>query len=110
VILRFAGWVSIRDILNATIEYEQDDRFDDLLHVIADYTQIEGCRADAIDIDDVWAVDMGAMASNKRIRKAIVTTTPEVIALVGRYCDAPDQAFPTRVFSTVADARAWLNA
>jgi hypothetical protein len=95
--------------VNATVDYAKDWRFDDLKYVIADYSGIDECTAVASDIDHVWAIDMGAKRSNGRLRKAIVTTSADVVAMARRYDAAPDPAFPVRVFSSEADARAWLH-
>ncbi|MCX7166297.1 MAG: hypothetical protein NTV11_08470 [Rhodocyclales bacterium] len=110
VVLHFSEQITIRDILNASIEYEKDAQFDNLRYVIANYLQIEGCDVEPNQIDDIWAVDWGAKQSNGKIKKAIVTTSPKVIALAKRYSSASALAFPVKVFTTEADARAWLNA
>jgi hypothetical protein len=109
VVLRFAGRVTISDILSASNAYQGNRWYDELLYVIADYSQITDCDARPTDIDDVWAVDYGAKRSNNKIKKAIVTTSPEVVALARRYAAAPDPAFPVKVFAKEADARAWLT-
>jgi hypothetical protein len=110
VVIRFSGSMTIDDIVNASVEYEADGRFDGLQYVIADYTQITGCTTKPEQIDDVWAIDTGAKISNKNIRKAIVTTSPDVVAMADRYKGAPYCAFPVKCFTTESDARAWLNA
>jgi len=109
VVLRFSGRVTISDILNASNAYQGNRWYDELLYVIADYSQITDCGARPNDIDDVWAVDYGAKRSNNKIKKAIVTTSPDVVALARRYASAPDPAFPVEVFAKEADARAWLT-
>lgn len=109
VVLHFSGHVTIRDILNASVDYQKDIRFDELSYVIADYSHIKACNVEPRQIDDVWAIDFGAKLTNGKIRKAIVTTSPDVIALAERY-SAPFPAFPVKVFTAEADARAWLNA
>ena len=109
VVLHFSGQITISDIVNASVDYEESPQFDDLLYVIADYSQITGCNATSEHIDDVWIVDRGAKFSNNRIKKAIITTTPEVIAMANRYRSAPDPAFPVKIFSIEAEAREWLN-
>lgn len=110
VVLRFSGNITIRDILNASVDYEKDIRFDDLWYVIADYSQIETCDVEPSQIDDVWCIDCGAKLTNGKIRKAIVTTSSDVMALARRYSSAPFPAFPVKVFTNDFDARAWLNA
>jgi hypothetical protein len=108
VVLHFSGQITIRDILNASVEYQKDRKFDDLLYVIADYSHIKACDAKPTEMDDLWAIDVGAKLSNGNIRKAIISSSPEVIALAKHYSKAPDPVFPVRIFATEADARAWL--
>jgi len=109
VYLQFGGQVSINDILNATIQFEGNSRFDNLRYVIADYSRITGCDAKPTDIYDVWVMDAGAKRSNPNIKKAIVTTTSEVIELARCYKSMFMTAYPTEIFSTEVDARKWLG-
>ena len=99
MLLCFSGHITIRDILNASVDYEKDCRFDDLLYVIADYSQITSCNSEPEHIDDVWVVDTGAKLSNRQIRKAIVTTNLEVILMAKRYKESTDSPFPVEIFS-----------
>lgn len=109
VLLCFSGDITIRDILNASVDYEKDCRFDDLLYVIADYSQITSCNSEPEHIDDVWVVDTGAKLSNRKIKKAIVTTNLKVISMAKRYKESTDSPFPVEIFTTEAEARKWLD-
>ncbi len=110
VVLNFSGQLVPNDPLNATADYEGDSRFDELLYVIADYTQITGCDARPDDIENVWAIDWAAKHSNPKIRKAVVTTSTAVIKMADHYRNNLGAAYPVEIFATRADARAWLNA
>ena len=110
VVLRFFGRITINDLLSASNAYEGDSRFDDLIYVIADYSQIDRCDAKPAEIENVWAVDYGAKMTNNKIKKAIVTTNPDIIAMARCYVAAPFPAFTIKVFATETDARAWLTA
>lgn len=109
VVIRFFGKISIKEIQEASVAYQSDWRFDGLLYVIADYTEIESCDARPNEIEYVWAIDSGAKYSNHKIRKAIVTTTHEVIQLATHYKNRHGKAFEVEIFPTQADARTWLN-
>ena len=109
VVLRFAGVVLPSDPREATVAYEGDVRFGDLRFVIADYSAIAGCAARPSDMEMVGATNFGASKSNPRIRKAVVTTSPEVIAMAEHYRKVLRSPVPTQVFATMADARAWLS-
>lgn len=109
VVIDFTGHLSIQDMLNATVAYAQDSRFDRLRYVIEDYTQISGCCATPEDIEAVWALDFGAQRSNRFIRKAMVTTSLDIVNLAHYYQHQLGPAFPLTVCSTQAGARAWLH-
>ena len=93
---------------DATAAYEGDSRFDALRFVIADYTAITGCNAKPSDIEMVGAMGFGARRSNHRIRKAVVTTSPDVMAMAEHCRIALGSPVPTQTFATMAEARAWL--
>lgn len=109
VVIYFSGHISIHDILKATVDYEQDSRFDHLLYVIDDYTQIQSCSARPREIEEVWAMDYGAKHSNRNIRKAVVTTSAEVVKLALYYKNNLVPAFLIEIYATQDDARAWLK-
>lgn len=110
VALRFSGQISFNDIRDASVGYQSDPRFDGLRYVIADYSDVSGCDAAPGEMDYLWAVDLAAGVSNPRIRQAYVATSPTVIALAMRYMTQEVCAFPTEVFSSLVDARRWLEA
>lgn len=110
VLIQFSGEISINDIYKASIAYQGDFRYDDLSYVIADYSQITRCTARPEDIDNIWAIDTGAKLSNPSIKKAIVTTSDDVIQLASRYKNNQSSAFVVKVFPTQDEARAWINA
>ena len=108
VVIEFRGLVSIRDLEQATVGYEADSRFDDLHWVIADYSGIDGCDAHPAEIESVWVMDFGARRSNPRVRKVVVTTRPEVLAMASHYASHLGGAFEVKSVATRAEARAWL--
>lgn len=109
VALTFSGQVSFGDIWNATICYQGDSRFDDLHYVIADYLHVTGCDAAPTEMDYLWALDRAAGISNPKIKKAVITTHPAIIALAIHYKAQEIRAFPTEVFTHLDDARHWLD-
>ena len=110
VVIRFYGTVGMFDPEQATAAYTRDIRFDELKFVIADYSGISGCEALPKDIEAVGAMDIGAMRTNPLMRKAVVTTSPEVIAMAEHHQEALGVQMPTRIFPTMAEARAWLHS
>lgn len=109
VALTFSGQVSFADMRRAGTAYQGDFRFDLVRYVIADYSRISGCDATPAEMDYLWAVDQAARLSNPRIKLAIVATCPAVIGLAMRYMTRESRAFPAEVFSSLGDARRWLE-
>jgi hypothetical protein len=109
VVIRFSGVVERTDPKLATVTYEGDPRFDDLAFVIADYSAIAGCIAAPGDMEIVAAMELGAAHTNPTIRKAVVATWPEVIALARHHQRVLQPSVPTEIFATMEEARAWLR-
>jgi hypothetical protein len=61
-------------------------------------------------VDEIAAIDQAAALVNPKIRVAVVATAPEIIAAASQYADSPMNIYLTRIFSTPADARAWLGS
>lgn len=91
---------------------EADARFDSLRYVINDFLGIDGVLIEQFPpelIDEIAATDMAAFTTNPNIRIAVVAVDPDVLALAQSYIDSELRAYPTRLFHTLADARAWLE-
>lgn len=108
VVKRYFGHVSSEQLLEPVISTEADVRFDRLRFVINDFLEAQSVAYTPADIEGIAAHDIGAASVNPDIKVAIVTTLPEVIELVQHYEKASTQAYPTRIFSTMAEARAWV--
>ncbi|MBI5785336.1 MAG: hypothetical protein HZA64_07770 [Rhodocyclales bacterium] len=106
---RFFGHVTEDDMLQSVLETESDRRFDDLRYVINDFTDITGSSVTLPTIEDIAIADIGASHSNPSIRIAVVTTDPDIEALVNHYANSPLNAYETRIFSSMEAARVWLG-
>ena len=109
VVKRYLGQVSGEELLAPVLATEADARFDTLRFVINDFLEATGVAFTQADIDAIAAHDMGAALTNPNIKVAVVATQPEVIDLVQRYMQTSAQAYPTSIFSTMAEARAWVS-
>lgn len=109
VIKRFYGNVSAGELLKAGIDTEADHRFDTYRYVINDFLDCTGIVVSPSVVDEIAAIDLAASASNARIKIAVVATAPEIIAVASQYADSDMNVYPTRIFSTLAEARAWLD-
>jgi hypothetical protein len=106
---RFFGRVTSHDMLQSVVDTESDTRFDDLLYVINDFRDIEELDLADTDIQEIAAIDNAASRTNPRIKIAVVTTHAEIIALTNQYASSPLNAYPIRIFPTLAEARSWLG-
>jgi hypothetical protein len=110
VVKRYFGHVSSEELLAPVVATEADERFDTLRFVINDFLEAKSVAFTQGDIDAIAAHDMGAAATNPHIKVAVVAAQPEVIDLVQRYMQAAAQAYPTSIFSSMTEARAWVAA
>ena len=108
VVKRYFGHVVHGELLAPVLTTESDERFDTLRFVINDFLDVQGISFEQAEIEDIAALDTGAAATNARIKVAIVTADPQVIDLAQRYMEAAAGAYPTAVFATMEEARAWV--
>lgn len=109
VVKRYHGQVNAAELVEPVVSTQSDARFDQLRYVINDFLGVQGMACTQDDIDVIAAHDMGAAVTNPNIRIAMVTCQPDVIALIQRYLQATGEVYPTRIFPTLAEARAWLE-
>lgn len=109
VIKRFVGEVTDLDMMKSVIDTESDARFDDLRYTINDFLAMTGFSFGLSEIDDIAVIDKGASMTNPRIRIAVVTTSPDIVKLATHYATSPMNAYPTKIFTSLADARAWIG-
>lgn len=108
-IKRFWGRVSSQDMIRSVVETEADARFDSLRYVINDCREVDQIAFSSEDVSNVSAMDLGASRTNPAIRIAVVATMAELIAFAEQYANSALNVYPTRIFATMEDARAWVN-
>jgi len=109
VIKRFFGHVTDHNMLQSVLDIESDRRFDDLRYAISDFSGITGSSVGMSTIEDIAIADKGASRSNPSIRIAVVTTSPEIRLLAECYAGSPLNAYETRIFARIDEARRWLG-
>ncbi len=109
VVKRFFGDVDGDQLLKSAAETEGDPRFDEYHYVINDFLACESFSAPLDVVEEVAAIDGAAALINKRIKIAIVATLPGVLAAAEQYVKAPYTSYPTRIFSTLDNARDWIG-
>ncbi len=106
---RFFDMVTTDDMLLSVYETEADARFENLRYVINDFIDITGCDFETPVAERIAMQDRGAAFANPNIRIAVVTRHPQVIEAAEAYSASPLNVYPTRIFSTMAEARHWLG-
>lgn len=108
VIKQFSGQVDSDELLRAGTDTEADPRFDNYRYVINDFLECTGFSISLPVVDEIAAIDWAASRANSKIRIAVVATAPEIIEVTRQYAASPLNVYPTRIFPTMAEARAWL--
>ena len=109
VVKRFFGKVCTGDFVNAVLSTEADGRFRNLRYVLNDYLGIKELSFDRADVNFISALYSATALSNPRFKIAFVTRNPKIIALANEYANSPLNAYPAKTFSTLTDARNWLE-
>jgi len=106
---RYSGFISSEELAESILAVEHDVRFDTIRYVINDFIACERIAYSPQKIMEISAIDGAAEQSNPNIRIAIVADKPDVRAVGEAYVAAGMNTFPTQLFWTVAEARAWTN-
>jgi hypothetical protein len=108
VVKRYFGLVTSAEVLTAGIQSQADQRFDQYRYAINDFLDCTEFVNDPVALEEVAAFAGAAEQSNPNISIAIVATLPAVVAATKQYLALPLQTYPTRLFSTRAEAGAWI--
>jgi hypothetical protein len=108
VVKRYFGRVTSEEVFAAGVQSQGDHRFDQNRYAINDFLDCTEFVIDRKVLDEVAAVAGAAEISNPNIRIAIVATLPAVVAATMEYIGLPLHTYPTRLFATRAEARAWI--
>jgi len=104
---RLYGAVTGDELLASNVNVEADPCFDSLRYVINDFRDCTGLSIQAGQVEEIAAIDSAAASINPNINIAIVATLPEILAGAEAYATDSATVYPTRVFSSMDDAKAW---
>lgn len=110
VLKRFYGEVTDNDVAGSVAQIQGDRRFDTLRYCINDFLDGSGHQVSLDAVEEIAAIDDAASISNPHIRVALVAATPEFIELAKQYAGSTMKLHPTRIFSSLDEARIWLDA
>ena len=108
VVKRYFGRVTGEEVFAAGIQSQGDHRFDQNRYAINDFLDCTEFVFDQKVLDEIAAFAGAAEISNPNIKIAIVATLPTVVAATMEYIGLPLQTYPTRLFATREEARAWI--
>lgn len=109
LVIHFKGVVDGKTLLSATYAVQNDERFSELLYMVADYTDCSEFSASGIDLDQAIAMTVASSLTNRKFRLARISTNPQVIAAADRYTAMPLNAFTVQTFPTLETAFEWLG-
>jgi hypothetical protein len=109
VIKRFSGLMTGNEMIQSVVDVEKDARFDELRYAINDFLGVTGISLTKDCVEEISVMDKGAACTNPHIRNAVVATHPEIIALANEYANSNLNAYPTKIFPSLAEARSWLG-
>lgn len=110
VVKRFYGQVTDFEISSSVARIHGDERLDGLRYIICDFVDGTERLVTPAAIDEIAAIEDTVSISNPHLRIGLVAATPDFIALVNQYAYSTPKTCPTRAFSSLAEARLWLDA
>jgi hypothetical protein len=109
VVKRYFGHVTCAEVLAASNQSQSDPRFDEYRYAINDFLDCSEFVTDPALLEELAAYAGAAEESNSNIKIAIVAANPAVVVATKQYLGLALQTYPTRLFSTLTEARAWIN-
>lgn len=107
---KYYGTISGGIVREAVDKVEGDPRFDTIRYVLNDYLDSTDVNVTEFELKAIAAIDSIASRTNRQIKIAQVATRQDIIDLVTRYDnELEENAYETKVFSNLADARKWLE-
>ena len=104
----FTGKISGDEIIQAVLEIEGDQRFDELDYIINDFRQVDDYIISERDITTIVKIDNNAVKMNPQIRVAIVVTLDSLQEWAKLYCQKMHNSpYECKVFSHMEEAEEW---
>lgn len=106
----YFGDVTIAERRDSFEAITADPRFDDLRYVLTDYLAVASYEVTPDATAEIAALHIGPVFTNPRLLIAAVATRPDVLAAIDQFRRYGFTKAPYQVFSTRAEARAWIAA
>lgn len=108
VLKRFFGQVTDIDVSDAVSGIHGDERFDELRYVINDFRAGIEHSVSPRAVEEFAAMEQAAAITNPHIRIALVASAAKFVDLANQYSGSVPHDCPTRIFTTLDEARRWL--
>ena len=105
----YAGHCTETDVLNAVIGLQCDYRFDSTYQALHDFSQCESMSPSPKHLEELAVHNIGAAASNSKLRIAVVANKPDVLVMLDRFDRLGLNPYPLRAFENAESAIAWLD-
>jgi len=105
---RFFGHTSDVEIMQSVNEASGDPRVGELHYVINDFTACDDVSYSKEGTELISALGVLSEMRNSDLKIAIVADKSSTSGLVSTYMSVSLNTLPTRVFSTLSDAREWV--
>lgn len=113
VSMMFSGTLSASDLVESTRQVHCHPDFDRFRWVLKDFLNVAEMGELHNSIEDMAVQYIGAIATNRNIRIAIVGTHPEVVKKMEAYhelCSSEGMRGRIKIFQTLSDAESWLKS
>ncbi len=109
VVKRHYGVLTAGDMLAATRQVVNHQRFSELRYIVNDFSDVESGRIGLATIEEIAALRIGATLVNSRILSPYIAATDPGLS-VAHLLMSPDYRndHPTRLFPSLPAARAWV--
>jgi hypothetical protein len=105
---RYWGSTSDIEVMKSVGEGFSDSRFVDLRYVIYDFTDCDDVTYTSEGTELISALGVLSQMTNPNIKIAIVANKPSTRGLGESYSKVTFNQFPTEMFTTLNEARAWV--
>ena len=110
VYTRFSGFITANELVHSVEEIQSDTRFDDIRYVINDLLNVSGFELSAEALTDVAILHHGGHRTSPYFKIVLISADGYLVKTIRNIHKFPHLAScQIEVFSTVADARAWLK-
>jgi len=106
---RYFGHVTIAERRESLERICADRRFDRLLYTITDSLGAQSYQVSDEDTRETAALHVGPLVTNPNIVMAAVAVDERIVAAIRHFISLGFTRQPYRLFSTVAEARDWIE-